>query len=84
MTGKDLAEKVGVSPVAVSNIASGNSFPKPDLLKSIADALDVDIRELFNPTKEAPLESTREALYIRKNGDYIGIGEIDLSSINEG
>lgn len=52
VTGKDLASDVGVTAASVSNIVSGNSFPKPELLKKIADVLDVDIRELFIPTKD--------------------------------
>ncbi|MCM4170070.1 XRE family transcriptional regulator [Arenibacter sp. TNZ] len=51
ISGKDLAETVGVSPVSISNIVQGNSFPKPDLLLSIAKELEVDVRELFRPTK---------------------------------
>jgi len=74
-TGKDLAEKVGVSPVAISNITSGNSFPKPELLRSIADALDVDIRELFIPTKE----ENNEPIYIEKDGKYVNIGNLKLN-----
>lgn len=76
MTGKDLSEQVGVSTVAISNIVSGNSFPKPELLKKIAEALDVDIRELFIPTKENP---EYETIYKLKEGKYIEIGSIDLN-----
>ncbi|WP_034917842.1 helix-turn-helix domain-containing protein [Gillisia sp. CAL575] len=76
VTGKDLAEKVGVSTVSMSNIVSGNSFPKPDLLRSIAEVLDVDIRELFYPTKE----TKTEVIYIEKEGKYINVGEISLNN----
>lgn len=72
MTGKELAEKANVSTVAISNIASGNSFPKPDLLKKIAEVLDVDIRDLFNPTKE----DHSEPLYVKRNGEFVKIGDI--------
>jgi len=51
-TGKELAELVEVTPATISNIINGNHFPKPELLKQIALVLDVDIRELFIPTKE--------------------------------
>lgn len=81
MTGKDLAEKVNVSTVAISNIASGNSFPKPELLKNIAEAMDVDIRELFVPTKQDN-NNTSEPFFIEREGKYIRIGEIDLKEIN--
>jgi len=60
LSGKDLAEKVGVTPASISNIVQGNSFPKPELLLKIADTLDVDIRDLFIPTKEN--ENPTEAL----------------------
>jgi transcriptional regulator with XRE-family HTH domain len=72
VTGKDLAEKVGVSAVTISTITSGNSFPKPELLKKIAEELDVDIRELFHPTKD----EDNEPIYIEKDGRYINIGEL--------
>jgi len=75
LTGKDLSEKVGVSSVAISNIASGNSFPKPDLLKRIAEELDVDIRDLFISTKE----DAKEAVYVLREGNYINIGEINFN-----
>ena len=66
MTGKDLAEKVEVTPASISNIVQGNSFPKPELLLKIAETLDVDIRELFHPTKEssATLEDIQKAIDI--------------------
>lgn len=77
MTGKDLSQKVGVSTVAISNIASGNSFPKPELLRNIAEALDVDIRELLISTKE----DKGEPIYILKEDKYIKIGEISLENL---
>ena len=79
VTGKDLAERVGVSSVAISNIASGNSFPKPELLKKIAEELDVDIRELFLSTKEG----SREPVYIQREGKFISVGEINFNAGNE-
>ncbi|WP_209399812.1 helix-turn-helix domain-containing protein [Pseudozobellia sp. WGM2] len=51
ISGKDLAEATGVTPVSISNIVNGNSFPKPELLIRIAKVLDIDIRELFKPSK---------------------------------
>jgi transcriptional regulator with XRE-family HTH domain len=52
MSGKILAEKVDVSQNTVSNIVSGKNFPKPELLLKIAEVLDVDVRDLFNSTKD--------------------------------
>ena len=74
IAGKDLADMVGVSPNTISNVVKGNNFPKPELLKAIAEALDVDIRELFYPTKEA---SERNRLIVEHDGKYYPIGEID-------
>lgn len=51
ITGKELANKVEVTPASISNIINGNSFPKPELLVSIAAVLDVDVKELFISTK---------------------------------
>jgi len=74
ITGKDFAEKVGVHPVNFSKIINGNSFPKPDLLKKIAEELDVDIRDLFIPTKE----DAKEAVYVLRDGNYINVGLINF------
>ncbi|WP_114902897.1 helix-turn-helix domain-containing protein [Kordia sp. SMS9] len=75
MTGKDLAEKVDVTPASISNIVQGNSFPKPELLLKIAQTLDVDIRELFYPTKEThtTLEDIQKAIETleRLKKDYL-------------
>jgi len=75
MTGKELAEKIGVTPASISNIVQGNSFPKPETLIAIAGALDVDIKDLFVSTKEA---EALEPFYVKRNGELVQIGEIDL------
>lgn len=51
LSGKELASMVGVSENSVSFIVQGKTFPKPETLSKIAEVLDVDIRELFIPTK---------------------------------
>lgn len=76
ITSKDLAVKLGVTPATVSNINNGNHFPKPELLEKIAEELDVDIRDLFYPTKE----TKTEVIYIEKEGKYINVGEIRLNN----
>lgn len=72
ITGKELAEKVEVTPASISNIVQGNSFPKPDLLIKIAEVLNVDVRELFIPTKETKTET----LFALRDGSYIPVGEL--------
>ena len=72
ISGKDLAEKVGVSQPAISDITNGKSYPRPDLLLQIANALDVDIRDLFYPTKDIETET----IYALRDGTYVPIGEL--------
>jgi transcriptional regulator with XRE-family HTH domain len=48
---EELATKVGVSMTTISNINSETNLPTIKLLLQIAEALDVDIREMFVPTK---------------------------------
>lgn len=47
----ELAKKVSVTETTISNICSEKFYPKVDLLLDLATVLDVDIRELFVPTK---------------------------------
>ncbi|HEY9222327.1 MAG TPA: helix-turn-helix transcriptional regulator [Lutibacter sp.] len=72
MTGKDLAGIVEVTPASISNIVQGNSFPKPELLLKIAKTLDVDIRELFNSTKD----NETEIIYVNRGGVFVPVGEL--------
>lgn len=48
---EELAQKVDVSMTTISNISSEKNLPTINLLLAIAEALDVDIREMFVPTK---------------------------------
>ncbi|GCB37063.1 helix-turn-helix domain-containing protein [Bacteroides faecalis] len=47
-TVKDLAQKMGISNVGLSQHINGN--PSVEVLERIASALDVDISELFTPS----------------------------------
>ncbi|WP_026709346.1 helix-turn-helix domain-containing protein [Flavobacterium frigidarium] len=47
----ELSSRVEVSPTTISNISSENNLPTIKLLLKIAEALDVDVRELFVSTK---------------------------------
>lgn len=46
-----LAEKVGVSKVAVSNIVTGKSVPSLDTLMKMTNVLDITISELIGETE---------------------------------
>ena len=43
----DLAEKADISIPFLSNIERGIKYPQPNMLSKIANALDVDVNELF-------------------------------------
>jgi transcriptional regulator with XRE-family HTH domain len=73
ITGKELAEKVEVTPASISNIVQGNSFPKPDLLIKIARVLNVDVRDLFQSTK--PNET--ETIFVFREGSYTPVGKLN-------
>ncbi|RXG31792.1 helix-turn-helix transcriptional regulator [Leeuwenhoekiella marinoflava] len=81
---RDLAKAVGVSPVSIYNIVNGESFPRPELLKQIAEVLDVDIRQLFNSTK--PVAGAEGVLngFIEFQGKVYRINSIkDLEELNK-
>lgn len=77
ITGKDLAEIVGVTPSTISNIVKGNHFPKPELLRSLAKALSIEVRDLFYSDNQ----DSKEQIYIKRDGVFVPIGEIDISSL---
>jgi transcriptional regulator with XRE-family HTH domain len=67
MSREDLANKVGVSMTTISNINSEKNLPTIHLLLQISEALDVDIREMFVPTKgssisQGEVESVKKLL----------------------
>ncbi|MEL6975172.1 MAG: helix-turn-helix transcriptional regulator [Bacteroidota bacterium] len=51
----EFAERMGVSPTSASAFKSGRTKPKFDTLINMAEVLDVDIRELFHPTRGGEL-----------------------------
>lgn len=75
ISGKELAEKMGVSDNTISLMLTGKTLPRLKLLLLIADELDVDIRELFNPSKEIDL---LHAIYIKDGQNYKEIGKLKL------
>ena len=46
-----LAEKIDKSYVIVTNYCNNNAQPSIEVLRKIADVLEVDVRELLVPTK---------------------------------
>ena len=62
VSGKELAEKIGVSQNTISNIVNGYNFPRPEHLVAIAKELDVDLKDLFISTKEKDLSDPAGAI----------------------
>jgi len=71
----NLADKLEMSQVSLSRIINGN--PTAETLLKIANALDVDVRELFVPTKE----DDQETIYIQTKDGLKPIGEIKKGSV---
>ena len=72
ISGKDLAKKLNVSENTISFISTGKTQPRFELLSQIAEELDVDIKDLFNSTKE----NETETIYVNRKGSFIPIGEL--------
>ena len=53
MTQKELAEKIGMTPVGLAKAANGN--PTFETLEKIAEGLNVSVSELFEPAKEGAI-----------------------------
>lgn len=68
----ELAEKLEITTVGLNKIINGN--PTAETLIKIADALDVDVKDLFVSTKE----TEKETLYVNRGGNYIAIGTINI------
>lgn len=66
-----LAEKIGITQVSLSRIINGN--PTVETLEKIANALDVDIKDLFHSTKDEAFET----LYIKKGEKFMPIGKVE-------
>jgi len=60
----DLAERADISITFLSNIERGLKFPKPAVLSQIADALEVEVYELFktNNTPKTTANNSRKII----------------------
>ena len=80
ISGKELASTVNITENAMSLIVNGKRQPRFELLSLIAQALEVDIRDLFHPTKgdqDAAIE-----LYAKTvSGTSIKVGQIDKEKL---
>ncbi len=66
-TQESLAERIGVSSQNINDIEGKRRFPRTDTLVKIADALNVEVYQLFIPQDKTPviIENTPENEKIR-------------------
>ena len=66
-TQETLAEKIGISYQAINAFEGKRRFPSPDTLVKIANALNVEVYQLFIPQDKTPviIEETPENEKIR-------------------
>ena len=69
----ELSEKIKLSKTSISQILNENQQPRFETLLKIAMALDVDVRDLFNATKD----NETETIYVLREGSYVSIGKIN-------
>lgn len=62
LTQEQFSELVGIDPKNVSKIENGNNYPSAETLTSIADALGVDIYELFVFKEEIPYTRMKQEI----------------------
>jgi transcriptional regulator with XRE-family HTH domain len=58
----ELAEMIDTSLTTISNITSEHNMPSVTTLLKIAEKLDVDVRDLFVPTKPSNIEEARQLI----------------------
>lgn len=68
LTQEALAELVGIDQKNISKIENGNNYPAAETLTAIANALEVDIYELFVFNK-IPYEQMKEEIINSLNND---------------
>lgn len=68
LTQEALAELVGIDQKNISKIENGNNYPAAETLTAIANALEVDVYELFVFNK-IPYEQMKEEIINSLNND---------------
>lgn len=72
LVGDEVARDLGITSTTLSNINQGNTFPKADMLLKMAQYFDLDIRDLFYPTKT---NNSLQELFIKDaDGNFKSIG----------
>jgi len=71
MPAQVLANKIGMTPIALSYVVNGKKHTTVDKLILIAKALNVEVRDLFNATNEEPI-------YIKKGDSFVRVGSVKM------
>ncbi len=82
----ELAEKVGISPSALSQIEKSKAYPSIFTLKSIAESLHTSIGDLVGENDSlvnSPLIKRSEIKYIKKNGSGAQLYLLSNHDINK-
>ena len=73
VTGKELAQRLGMTETSISRMLNGLQYPKIETLLNIATALNVDIRDLFKSTAN----TTATPIYMTNDkGDFVECGAL--------
>jgi transcriptional regulator with XRE-family HTH domain len=64
----EMATRLNLTPASITNITAGKTYPSVDLLLVIAEMFNVDIRDLFTPTKVNYNDQLEEAKSLIKKG----------------
>ena len=73
-TYETLGQKVGLTKTSIARIVSGSQTPSFEMLGKIASVLDVEVKDLFQSTKE----TNQNPIYEKdENGNYNVIGYIN-------
>jgi len=70
-----IAQAMGVAPATISNISTGKVYPSIKFLLEVSDYLDVDIREMFIPTKGGTMTNFERTKLLELLREGIGILE---------
>lgn len=62
LTQEQFSELIGIDPKNISKIENGNNYPSAETLTSIANALGVNIYELFVFKKEIPYAKMKQEI----------------------
>ncbi|MCQ2739525.1 MAG: helix-turn-helix domain-containing protein [bacterium] len=62
LTQEHFAELVGIAQKSISRIESGNNYPTPETLCAIANALSVEIYELFIFNRELSYKDMKQEI----------------------